>query len=880
MKVGICAIMKDVYEPYLFEWLNHHRSIGVDHFFLYDNDSAVPLTITGNDIVIKNISGLAMQIQAYNKCLSDLKEGKLPACDRVAFIDEDEFIICENGDIKETLKDYADFPALGINWRVFGSSGLKEKTPEPQRKKFIKHTTGHPYERHIKSIIDPSRTVGSSGNPHAFIYTVGNCVNVNNKVVDGAFASPIYRKIWIDHYYTRSLEEWKEKIAKGRADTATEGRDFNLINEIDANCSGTICKEIVSDTYPESALAHKYCIGHGLEIGGAAHNPFGLNTLNVDLTDSMETVFKQEEIRCCGKALPVDIVANGDSIPLPDGSQDFIVSSHVFEHFPNPIKALLEWDRLLKPGGVIFMIVPHQERTFDRDNYRTPLQHLIEDYKRGETESHENPTGHDHCWITKDIVELVEWIRKNLDIHWEVLDIQDSDDKAGNGFAIVIRKAIKKNIHLIMPFSRRHLWRALIDAYRPMNVILHPLILSTEDPPEPLEDWIWPSTYIQEGGFNQSEMLNEFIESDTITDDDYYITVSDDDMYEPGVFDIIRNMDDPVVIISMKRGHRCPIEYHTEKAYPATTLYADPENIKVGSVGGEQVFMKGSVLKTIRFNKEHPAVADGFVAEHLMANYSIRYEPDLYALFNYYEPGRWNKQKNKIAFGVMVNDLLRLDMVLRQSQIDGDMHYVKNPESATKGLNLLLDIIENEGNDVAVLTHQDMYYMQGWTDQVESQLNLLPESWVLAGMIGKDYAGRICGKFQDMRMPIHFNTSEHHTFPHPACCFDECCIIVNMKSGFRFDETVDGFDLYGTLCVLQAWEMGGTAWVIDAFAEHYCMRPFTWVPDQLFRDNYRSLHDRFEKINNGKRLDSTAIGLPKEIIDEINEKMAFMTSAA
>jgi len=240
----------------------------------------------------------------------------------------------------------------------------------------------------------------------------------------------------------------------------------------------------------------------------------------------------------------------------------------------------------------------------------------------------------------------------------------------------------------------------------------------------------------------------------------------------------------------------------------------------------------------------------------------------------------FQSQSQKIAFGVMINDILRLDMVLRQSQIDGDMHYVKNPESATRGLNLLLDIIENEGNDIAVLTHQDMYYTQGWTDKVKDQLSLLPDSWIVAGIIGKDYEGRICGKFHDMRVPLHFNTSEYHTFPHPACCFDECCIIVNMKSGFRFDETVDGFDLYGTLCVLQAWEMGGTAWVIDAFAEHYCMRPFTWVPDQLFRDNYRSLHDRFEKINNGKRLDSTAIGLPKEIIDEINEKMAFMTSAA
>jgi hypothetical protein len=126
-----------------------------------------------------------------------------------------------------------------------------------------------------------------------------------------------------------------------------------------------------------------------------------------------------------------------------------------------------------------------------------------------------------------------------------------------------------------------------------------------------------------------------------------------------------------------------------------------------------------------------------------------------------------------------------------------------------------------------------------------------------------------------MRCPLRFNTDHIHEFPHPVCCFDECCLIVNVKSGFRFDESFEGFDLYGTLAVLQAWEMNGTAWVIDAYAEHYCMRPFSWMPDQLFIDNYKLLHERFKKIEEGKRLDSTAIGLPKETVDQI----AFMVSA-
>jgi len=199
-----------------------------------------------------------------------------------------------------------------------------------------------------------------------------------------------------------------------------------------------------SYTFPESALAHKYCVGKGLEIGGAAHNPFGLNTLNVDLTNSLETEFKQEEIRRCGKTMKVDIVASGDNIPLPDGSQDFVVSSHVLEHFPNPIKALLEWDRLVRPDGIIFMIVPHKERTFDKHQARTSLQHLIEDFLTDSKTFHKNPMGHEHCWITEDIVELVNWMINTMQVKWEVTEVQDVDDKVGNGFTIVIRKKENK----------------------------------------------------------------------------------------------------------------------------------------------------------------------------------------------------------------------------------------------------------------------------------------------------------------------------------------------------------------------------------------------------------------------------------------------------
>ena len=229
-----------------------------------------------------------------------------------------------------------------------------------------------------------------------------------------------------------------------------------------------------------------------------------------------------------------------------------------------------------------------------------------------------------------------------------------------------------------------------------------------------------------------------------------------------------------------------------------------------------------------------------------------------------YEPPK----ELKVSFGVISNDPYRLNTVLCKSDLPGELHYLLKPKSATQGLNVMLDEIEKEGADVAVLAHHDMYFRNGWLQRVKEQIAKLPDSWVCAGIIGKDMEGRMCGKLHDMRMVEIVNTSSVHEFPQEACCFDECVIIINMKKGFRFDEALEGFDLYGTLCVLQAWEMGGNAYILDAFAEHYCLRNFSWAPDEDFKRRYQWLYDRYQ----------AAFGQPDSTV--FVNKPRFETSAA
>jgi len=190
--------------------------------------------------------------------------------------------------------------------------------------------------------------------------------------------------------------------------------------------------DMKSQFFQESILAHRYLDGlTGLEIGESAHNAFGLNTRNVDFTDSLDTVFKRAEIEFCGVAARVDIVAGGDSLPLPDKSVDFVISSHVIEHFFDPIKALLEWARVARK--YIFVICPQRDALpCDAKLPVTPLGELWERH-HGILPSPEIDT---HAHYTRWTCESFVLMCSSLGMH--VVESQDPDDKVGNGFSVVI----------------------------------------------------------------------------------------------------------------------------------------------------------------------------------------------------------------------------------------------------------------------------------------------------------------------------------------------------------------------------------------------------------------------------------------------------------
>ncbi len=54
----------------------------------------------------------------------------------------------------------------------------------------------------------------------------------------------------------------------------------------------------------------------------------------------------------------INIVSDIVSIPEPDGSFDVILCTEVLEHVPDPVGAITEFTRLLKPGGTLIVTAP------------------------------------------------------------------------------------------------------------------------------------------------------------------------------------------------------------------------------------------------------------------------------------------------------------------------------------------------------------------------------------------------------------------------------------------------------------------------------------------------------------------------------------------
>lgn len=225
-KSGICILTKNEHE-YLLEFLKHHIALGFDHIWVYDNESDIPVSeaikVLPADVlnkitveVVANHDGKSFQSYGYQKWLDEHRT----ECEWVAVIDTDEFIELRDAkNINEFLNRFIDddITSIALHWENYNANGHEKKTAGTLAERFTQIKPLPVYRRTVKSI---TRTASIKKiDTHWCERIWGRYVDALGKdwtqfderePKSGPDAVAVVR-----HYFTKSYEEWCNKMNRG-----------------------------------------------------------------------------------------------------------------------------------------------------------------------------------------------------------------------------------------------------------------------------------------------------------------------------------------------------------------------------------------------------------------------------------------------------------------------------------------------------------------------------------------------------------------------------------------------------------------------------------------------------------------------------------------
>ena len=226
--LAVCSMYRD-HAPYLREWIEFHRLVGVERFFLYDNgstdDHREVLAPYGDEVVVQPWTsppevkrgapwGLSV---AFDDCLERHRRDAR----WIAFIDIDEFLFSPTGrGLPDVLAGFESWPGVCVSRVDYGPSGHRKKPSGLVIESYL-HRRGYEpgYREFVKSIVDPART-RRAFNAHRFLYTDGEAVDENGRPMDEAApnrSEVSLSLLRINHYVTKSEEEYRDKEARWAA---------------------------------------------------------------------------------------------------------------------------------------------------------------------------------------------------------------------------------------------------------------------------------------------------------------------------------------------------------------------------------------------------------------------------------------------------------------------------------------------------------------------------------------------------------------------------------------------------------------------------------------------------------------------------------------
>lgn len=210
---SICLLAKDE-DSYLDEWITYHIGIGIDHIFIYDNGSKNPISEfikkypdnIQSKITVIDFSGEYDDIQT--DCYNHYLENHSQLSMWTAFIDADEFInIAHYNSINEFLKQYDKVSVIAMDFVEFNANGQVKYEDKPVRERFTERSEVENPDYAPKVFVKCSRI--DNFKTHYPMY-----YSKRFRAIDTDKETSIY----LEHYYTKSFEEFKQKIQKGTCD--------------------------------------------------------------------------------------------------------------------------------------------------------------------------------------------------------------------------------------------------------------------------------------------------------------------------------------------------------------------------------------------------------------------------------------------------------------------------------------------------------------------------------------------------------------------------------------------------------------------------------------------------------------------------------------
>jgi len=213
--LAVCAVFRDE-ARYLPEWVSFHRIQGVERFYLYDNRSsddwrsALAPEIDAGIVEVQRWPFVPAQLGAYQHCLEQHRDDAR----WIAFIDVDEFLFSPTGKpLPEVLRRFDLHPGVVANWRMYGTSGYRHPPEGLVTENYVMRGPDDLVpNQFVKSIVNP-RSALAPQTGHFFLMR-GDPVGEDGKPVREPVRDSTAEVLRINHYYSRSEEEFKRKAAR------------------------------------------------------------------------------------------------------------------------------------------------------------------------------------------------------------------------------------------------------------------------------------------------------------------------------------------------------------------------------------------------------------------------------------------------------------------------------------------------------------------------------------------------------------------------------------------------------------------------------------------------------------------------------------------